>query len=275
MSQRYAVIGNPVAHSKSPRIHAAFAAATRQDMVYEHLHAERGAFAATVDRFRCDGGAGLNVTLPFKLEAFAYADRHSERAAAAKAANTLKFERDGCYADNTDGAGLLRDLQHNLGLTLNGRRVLIMGAGGATRGVLLPLLAAQPAQVTIVNRSADKAHQLAADFAPVRAVKACGYAELYGAQFDLVINATSASLHRDLPPLPAGLFAADAAAYDMMYGAGDTQFMAYARREGALRVHDGLGMLVEQAAESFYLWRGVRPATAAVIALLRRDLNPV
>ena len=273
---RYAVIGNPVAHSKSPAIHAAFARQAGERLTYEALLAPLDAFAETVAAFRAAGGRGLNVTVPFKLEAFALAERRSPRAQAAGAVNTLAFDADGIFGDNTDGAGLVRDLTHNLACPLAGRRILLLGAGGAARGVVLPLLAAHPATLTLANRTESKAHALVDAFRPAAgaaALDACGFAALAGRRFDVVINATAASLADEAPPLPAGLYAAGALAYDMMYGRGDTPFLAAARRDGAARLADGLGMLVEQAAESFLLWRGVRPDTAPVLADLRRQLD--
>ncbi len=277
-SDRYAVFGNPIAHSKSPRIHAAFAEQTGQRLTYEALFAPLDGFAAAIAGFRGEGGRGANVTVPFKEQAYALSARLSARAEAAGAVNTLAFDADGIYGDNTDGVGLVNDLAGNLGLRLADKRILLMGAGGAARGVVLPLLEQGPAELFIVNRTAAKAEDLVAQASllasrldsgaatPAR-LSAGGYEALAGRHFDLVVNATAASLAGDLPPLPAGLFAEGALAYDMMYGR-DTPFLARARGEGA-RGADGLGMLVEQAAEAFFLWRGVRPATAPVIALLR------
>ena len=273
---RYAVIGNPIAHSKSPQIHAAFARQTGQALSYEALLAPVDGFAQTVADFRARGGRGLNVTVPFKLEAFALAERHTPRAQAAGAVNTLAFDADGVLGDNTDGAGLVRDLTANLDFALAGRRILLLGAGGATRGVLLPLLDSRPARLTIANRTVAKAEALAALFA-ARAgdcvLDACGFDALAGRRFDLVINATAASLADELPPLPPGLYAEGALAYDMMYARAPTRFMRAALADGAARVADGLGMLVEQAAESFTLWRGVRPDSSPVLAALRRQLE--
>jgi len=274
MTERYAVIGNPVAHSRSPMIHAEFARQTGQDMEYGRLLAPLDGFRAAVQKFRREGGRGLNVTLPFKLEAFALADQRSQRALDAQAANTLRFEPDSVFADNTDGAGLLRDLEGNLGFGLGGRRILLMGAGGAAQGVLGPLIAARPALLVIANRNVDKALRLAQHFAAAARgsgaqLRAGGYAELAGGSFDLVINATSASLQGSVPDLPTGVFAPEALAYDMMYGSGPTLFLRCAEGQGAARLADGIGMLVEQAAESFLLWRGVRPNTAPVIEKLK------
>ena len=268
MPDLYAVIGNPVAHSKSPQIHAEFARQTGQDLVYETLLAPTARFVATASAFRARGGRGLNVTLPFKGEAFRFADRMSERARAAQAVNTLKFESGAIFGDNTDGAGLVSDLVRNLGGAVAGRRILLLGAGGAARGVLEPLLEQQPAQLVLANRTPEKAQLLAQTFRG--GLEACTYAALAGRQFDLVVNATSASLAGALPPLPPGVFARGALAYDMMYGKRETPFLAFARDEGATVLADGLGMLVEQAAESFFVWRGVRPDTAPVLKLLRQ-----
>lgn len=273
---RYAVIGHPIAHSKSPQIHAAFARQTAQDISYEAILAPLDGFVATVQAFRAAGGRGMNVTVPFKLEAFALADRHTPRARAAGAVNTLAFGADGILGDNTDGAGLVCDLTVNLGCALQGRRVLLLGAGGAARGAILPLLGERPAVLAIANRTMAKAEELvrafAADAGETR-LSASSFAALAGQSFDVIINATAASLSDDVPPLPPGLYADGALAYDMMYGRGDTAFMAAARTDGATRVADGLGMLVEQAAESFTLWRGIRPDSRAVLAELRRQID--
>ena len=271
---RYAVIGNPIAHSKSPRLHSLFAAQTGQSLSYEALLAPLDGFAATVAAFRAAGGRGLNVTVPFKLEAFDLADRHTPRAQAAGAVNTLVFGTDGILGDNTDGAGILRDITVNQACPVEGRRVLLLGAGGAARGTVLPLLEAAPASLVIANRTASKAAELAEEFssAGMTPPLGCGFAELAGQRFDVIINATSASLSDAAPDLPVGLYAPGSLAYDMMYGRGDTPFLRAARAQGAAHLCDGLGMLVEQAAESFQLWRGVRPETAPVLAQLRASL---
>ena len=274
MTDRYAVIGNPIAHSKSPQIHAAFARQTGQDIEYTRLLAPPDGFHGTVESFRAAGNKGANVTVPFKLAAFDLADEVSQRAKDAQAANFLSFDDGRIRADNTDGAGLTRDITGNLSFNMAGRRVLLMGAGGAARGALQPLLAQHPAILTIANRTVEKALQLAEAFryhasAASSVLSGLRYAELAGQHFDLVINATSSSLQGELPPLPAGVFTEGSLAYDMMYGKGLTPFLAFARSQGALRLADGLGMLVEQAAESFFLWRGVRPETRAVIELLQ------
>jgi len=271
---RYAVFGNPIAHSRSPFIHARFAAQTGQNLSYEARLAPLGGFAESVATFRAEGGRGANVTVPFKLDAFALADRRSARAEAAGAANTLLFDERGIFADNTDGLGLVRDLAQ-LGCVLEGARVLLLGAGGAARGALLPLLAEAPSSLTIANRTPEKALALAQQFQPegrACALAGCGFDALAGSTFDVVINATSSSLSDDVPPLPQGIYAPDALAYDMMYGRDKTSFLAAARVLGATRLSDGLGMLVEQAAESFFLWRGVRPDTLPVRTALREAI---
>lgn len=272
MSDLYCVFGNPIAHSRSPAIHAAFARATAQDLVYEARLAAVDGFAEAVSRFVAEGGKGANVTVPFKEEAFRLSTRLSERAAQAGAVNTLGFAAGEVLGDNTDGAGLVRDIAHNLEFPLVGRRILLLGAGGAARGVIAPLLAEQPAVLCIANRTADKARTLAGAFADLAPVVAGSFDELAGQSFDLVINATSASLSGASLPLPAGLFAPGSLAYDMMYGKGETPFLALAREQGAASRADGLGMLVEQAAEAFFVWRGMRPETATVLRELRRQL---
>jgi len=275
---RYAVIGNPIGHSKSPFIHASFAAQTGQTLQYEAIEAELDRFPETVRQFLAEGGKGMNVTVPFKLQAYELADRVSPRAESAKAVNTLILEADGSLTgDNTDGVGLVRDLNaHHV--SIQARRVLVIGAGGAVRGVLGPILEHEPARLVIVNRTADKARELAKMFAHanpgfVGNIEGIGFealAERAGKEtFDLVINGSSASLSKDLPPLPDGLFGKQAIAYDMAYGTERTVFQRWAREQGAIMALDGLGMLVEQAAESFFLWRGVRPNTADVLRSLR------
>jgi shikimate dehydrogenase len=275
MTDRYAVIGNPVAHSKSPLIHAMFAEQTGQDMSYEKLLAPINGFVETVKTFISEGGRGANVTLPFKLEAYDIANQVSRRARHARAANTLSFGANQIHADNSDGAGLIRDIKGNLDFDPAGKRVLLMGAGGAARGVLLPLLEARPAILIIANRTVDKALRLAQSNqqqpdASQTVLSGHGYADLSGQHFDLVINATSSSLSDALPPLPDGVFAPDSLAYDMMYGKGLTSFLAFAEEQNAHRLADGLGMLVEQAAVSFRIWRGVSPDTRPVISAMRQ-----
>lgn len=270
MTDRYAVIGNPIAQSKSPVLHAAFARQTGQDLTYEAILAPLDGFPESVRQFMCEGGKGMNVTVPFKVQAYELADRLTERARHAQAVNTLKFEPDGSIlGDNTDGIGMVRDVRDRLGVAISGRRVLLLGAGGAARGVLMPLLDEGPAALVIANRSTDKAEQLKALCAAHDKVSVARFDELGGGAFDVVINATSASLGGEGLSLPAGAYASGALAYDMVYGDQPTPFMRRAQEEGATRVSDGLGMLVGQAAESFFLWRGVRPDTDPVIAMLR------
>jgi shikimate dehydrogenase len=269
VTDRYAVIGNPIAHSRSPFIHTEFARQTGQDIQYERLLAPLDGFRSTVEDFRAGGGRGLNVTLPFKLEAFALAQECSDRASDAQAVNTLKLDAVPLFGDNTDGIGLLRDIESNLSVRLAGRRLLLIGAGGAAQGVVGPLLSVRPEQLVIVNRTADKAQKLLQQFAGRGPLAVSSYAELDGQRFDVVINATSAGLNASAPPVPDGLFAPDALAYDMMYGKGAQPFLEQSRHQGAARLADGIGMLVEQAAESFFIWRGVRPQTRPVIAALQ------
>lgn len=269
MTDRYVVMGNPIAHSKSPLIHTAFAEATGQDLHYDRLLAPETDFAGTASAFFAEGGKGANVTVPFKEAAYQFADQLSARASAAGAVNTLIKTADGIVGDNTDGIGLVRDLLRVE--PLEGKQILLMGAGGAARGVILPLLGENPARITLVNRTKAKAEELVAHFADAR-LEACDYAQLAGRMFDVVINATSASLAGSLPPLPAGVFARGALAYDMMYGKGETPFLHFAREQGVDLRLDGLGMLVEQAAAAFELWRGVRPDTLPVLTRLREGL---
>lgn len=270
---RYAVMGHPIAHSKSPTIHARFAEQTGQTLSYEAILVEPGDFPAAVQRFAAAGGKGLNITVPFKQEAWALADKRSERAERAGAVNTLKFETDGTlYGDNTDGVGLVRDLKQNHGVALRRKRVLVLGAGGAVRGVLAPLLAEEPARLTIANRTVAKGEELVQLFQDLGPIDACGFDALAGQHFEVVINGTAASLQGELPPLPDELLAAGAVCYDMMYGAEPTPFMHWASAHGAVLTLDGLGMLVEQAAESFWLWRGIRPETQSVITAVRAML---
>ncbi len=270
-ADRYCVFGNPVAHSKSPAIHAAFAAQTGQDLVYERRLAPLDGFAEALRRFIEEGGKGANVTVPFKVEACALALSLTARARAAGAVNTLRFDGHDMLGDNTDGAGLVTDIVRNAGLALAGKRVLLLGAGGAARGVVLPLLGQGPAQLLIANRNQANADALvrrfAADVPSGQALGACPYALLDG-RFDVIVNATSASLSGESPPLSPGLFDENTLALDMVYGARPSVFMQFAASHGAT-ARDGLGMLVEQAAEAFALWRGVRPETAALLERLR------
>ncbi|MCC6203307.1 MAG: shikimate dehydrogenase [Gammaproteobacteria bacterium] len=265
---QYCVIGNPVAHSKSPQIHAAFAAQTGQNICYTRLLAPLEGFAESAAAFAASGGRGMNVTVPFKEQAFQLAQEHGESARLAGAVNTLSRSGQGWRGDNTDGVGLLRDLHNNHGYLIAGRRVLVCGAGGAARGVLADLLRERPAALVVANRTIARAAELVARFGRHGPITAANYRELVG-QFDLVINATALGLSDQVPPLAGKLLAPGCWCYDMMYGDSVTAFQRWAIANGASRALDGLGMLVEQAAESFYLWRAVRPATAPVIASLR------
>jgi shikimate dehydrogenase len=268
MTDRYAVIGNPIQQSKSPLIHTMFAQTTGQDMQYTTIEGPLGGFAAAVDAFRVAGGKGLNITAPFKLDAFAYATERSERAQLAGAANAMKFDGARVLAENFDGVGLVRDVAHNLGCSLKGKRVLLLGAGGAARGALLPFLEQAPAELVIANRHVDKALELAKIGAAKGNVRGCVYTELVGQTFDVVFNATSASLRAELPPVPASVFANCGLAYELAYGKGLTPFLRLAQNAGVKQLADGVGMLAEQAAEAFVWWRGVRPDTRAVIEKL-------
>lgn len=277
MTDRYAVIGNPISHSKSPLIHSSFASATCQDLAYTTVEGPLDGFEAAVRAFRDGGGRGMNVTAPFKLQAFAMADSLTERARQAGAVNALKFEAGRILADNFDGLGLVRDITQNLGAPLRGKRLLLLGAGGAARGALLPLLDQQPAELVVANRNPERAAELVAEMVAEMGspagLRGGGFAEIGTAQFDVIVNATSASLKGELPPLPAAAFAPGALAYEMVYGKGLTPFLRLAQNAGVARLADGVGMLVEQAAEAFAWWRGVRPATREVIDQLTIPLK--
>lgn len=270
----YAVVGNPISHSKSPRIHSLFASETGEPVEYTAIQAPLNDFAGTVKQFFERGGKGLNVTVPFKEEAWKLADCRTERAENAGAANTLYLDDAGrLTADNTDGCGIVRDLAANHGVALKAARILVLGAGGAVRGVLGPILAEHPASITIANRTVAKAEALVDLFTPVAgetAISACGF-EQPDEPFDVIINGTSASLQGDLPPLSPKVIDEQTVVYDMMYSLQTTTFNQWALEQGAQIVHDGLGMLVEQAAESFRIWRGISPATRPVIEELRND----
>lgn len=269
LPDRYAVFGHPISHSQSPRIHRLFAEQTGQSLTYtaEDVTPER--FDSSVTAFFQTGGRGLNCTLPLKEWAFRLADTLSEPAQRSKAVNTLVLRDDGMiHGENTDGIGLVRDLTQNLGLDLAGQRVLILGAGGATRGILEPMLQLKPARLTIANRTPEKAAQLATEFSDLGPIMGGGFARLAGGCHDLILNASAASLSGDLPELPPAILAHDGSCYDLAYGQEPTAFVRWGLREGARLSVDGIGMLVEQAAEAFYLWRGIRPDTAPVIAEL-------
>ncbi len=272
MTDRYAVIGNPIGHTKSPLIHSTFAQQTGQDIEYIAIEGALGGFREAAEEFRLAGGRGMNVTAPFKRDAFAYATDLTEQARLAGAANALKFDGGRIYAQNFDGIGLTRDIVHNLGTPMAGRRVLLLGAGGAARGAMLPFLKQKPAQLLVVNRTVNKARDLVSEFGRYAEgeFSCCSYPELgdLPAKFDLVVNVTSASLRGELPPVHTGVFAPGCLAYELAYGKGLTPFLYLARGAGAQRLADGVGMLVEQAAEAFEWWRGVRPETTALISQL-------
>ncbi len=270
MTDRYGVVGHPVAHSWSPFIHGLFARESGQDIAYRLFDFTSEEFEPRVRDFFTLGGRGLNVTVPHKIAAVRIASQLTTRATHAGAVNTLAMQEGGTIlGDNTDGAGLIRDLCDNLGLVVIRRRVLIVGAGGATRGVIAPLLALEPEQLVIANRTAERAHDMARTFARLGPVRGAGIQDVEGAPFDLIINATSASLSGEVPALPSSVIGPDTACYDMAYGKTDTPFMQWAAGNGCTRAYQGLGMLVEQAAESFRIWRGVKPSTAAVLTALK------
>lgn len=272
MTDLYAVFGNPINHSKSPAIHRQFAEQTGQDMHYNKQLVNEGEFETAAQEFFAQGGKGLNITVPFKLNAFSFAQKRTSRAERAGAVNTLAKLSDGTIlGDNTDGIGMIHDM-HNLGWELEGKRVLILGAGGAVRGILQPLLEEHPAQVVIANRTLEKAEELAKSFLDLGDISAKSFAQLNGDHFDIVINGTSASMQGELPPLPDNLLAANACCYDMMYAAEPTVFLNWAAAQGAAHTTDGLGMLIGQAAEAFYVWRQIRPEVVPVITALRRQL---
>ena len=276
LPDQYAVMGNPIDHSKSPRIHSEFARQTKQHIEYHALQVDEGGLKQAVGNFQANGGKGLNITVPFKEDAWRLVDERSTHAEQAGAVNTIMIRKDGSlFGDNTDGIGLMRDIKHNHQVKIKQLRVLIMGAGGAVRGILAPLLEQKPATITIVNRTLGKAVQLADLFThsttEKQLISACAYDALDGKEFDLIINGTSASLQGDLPPLPDNILAEGACCYDMMYGKEPTPFLRWAAQQGASLCFDGLGMLVEQAAVSFELWRGVKPNTSPVITLLQES----
>jgi len=272
MTDRYAVIGNPIAHSKSPRIHAAFASQTKQDIQYDRILVEANCLPQAVNDFRSQAGKGLNITVPFKNDAFDLANSLSERAQLAGAVNTLVLNNDGSlYGDNTDGIGLVRDLTSNHGFNLKAKRLLLLGAGGAVQGVLLPLLQQHPTEIVIANRTVSKAQALCEKFSAYGNISASSFENLAGQSFDGIINGTAASLQGEVPPLPNNILNPDGWCYDMMYSNEPTAFVCWGNEQGAKQSVDGLGMLVEQAAESFELWRGVQPETATVIQLLRES----
>jgi shikimate dehydrogenase len=272
MQDQYAVTGNPVGHSKSPLIHTTFARQTGQEMTYEAIEAPLGGFNGVAAAFRARGGRGMNITTPFKLDAFAYATDKSERALLAGASNALKFDGDRVIAENFDGVGLVNDIQQNLGFVLTGRRVLLIGAGGAARGAMLTILAQHPGHLFVVNRDAAKLTSFRHEFLSYGAFDVGNYADLGRSQYDVVINATSASFWGALPPVTGRIFAHGCLAYEMVYAKGLTPFLRLARESGVTSIADGVGMLVEQAAEAFVWWRGVRPPTREMIDRLTVEL---
>lgn len=268
----YAVFGHPIGHSQSPRIHGLFAEQTGQAIRYTAEDVPANGFREALERFVEGGGKGLNCTVPLKELAYLVADAKSERAGRAKAVNTLVVGKDGTlFGDNTDGVGLLRDLTVNLGIPVAGRRILVLGAGGASRGILQPLLAERPDRLVIANRTPGKADALAAEFAGLGEIGACGFDGLEGESFGLILNATAASLSGAVPPLPEGILSPGGACYDLAYGRQPTAFVRWGESLGAALSVDGIGMLVEQAAEAFFIWRGVYPQTQPVIDLLNME----
>lgn len=271
---QYAVFGNPIAHSKSPLIHRLFAEQSGEPIQYSAQLVATDAFASAAQSFFAAGGKGLNITLPFKQDAWRFATHRSPHAERAGAVNTLAMQADGrLYGANTDGIGLLNDIRGNLGWQHVGKRLLLIGAGGAARGVLQPLLEAGPRSLTIVNRTASRASELAQEFQDLGPIKASTFAALQGERFDLIINASAASLHGEMPPLPNNILADGACAYDMLYATVATPFNVWAEKNGAFHVADGLGMLLEQAAEAFFIWRAVRPDTTPLIKIVRAALE--
>ena len=270
--ERYAVIGHPVAHSLSPWIHAQFAQQSSRPLIYSALDVPSPELALRVREFFAQGGCGLNVTVPHKQAVLQLIDTLSERASVAGAVNTIVRETgQRLRGDNTDGVGFVRDLTVNLGLAVAGQRVLMLGAGGAARGLLGPLLALAPAELHIVNRSPERSRELARSFASQGPVHGDGFEQLDGLDYGLIINATAASLSDELPALPTGALSPTTVCYDLAYGKAPTRFVQWARERGARRTYMGEGMLVEQAAESYLLWHGMRPDTAPVLAQLRRS----
>lgn len=267
---KYCVFGNPIAHSKSPQIHTSFAKETKQSLVYEKQLVELGEFSSAAQTFFSDGGKGLNITVPFKHDAFDFADTLTERAETAGAVNTLVLQENGkILGDNTDGIGMVSDITLRLGWSLTNKRVLILGAGGAVRGVLLPVLQESPGNLVVANRTVSRAEELASQFSKYGNISASGFDSIGDRQFDIIINGTSASLAGDVPPIPTGCLAKEGCVYDMMYAKEGTPFITWAKQNGALATADGLGMLVGQAAEAFFVWRGVRPKVEDVLHNLR------
>jgi len=272
MSDTYAVIGNPIAHSKSPLIHTEFSKQTKQDIHYEAIFAPLNGFTKAIKLFQQNDGKGMNVTIPFKFDAYKISTQLTEQAEAAQAVNTLVFNGNEIYGHNTDGTGLIRDIITNLGFTITAKRILLCGAGGSASGIILPLLKQKPSTLIISNRTVQKAYKLQKQFSSYNNIFVSGNNDdIAGREFDLVINATSTSLTGKSLLLPKGIFATGSLAYDLMYGNEKTPFLQLAQKEGAGYLSDGVGMLVEQAAESFFLWRGIRPETIELIKTLRES----
>ncbi len=274
MTDNYAVFGNPIAHSKSPILQTAFAEQTQQQLIYKAQCVDVGAFESAADQFFSRNGKGLNVTVPFKEDAFNYVKELTPRAKRAGAVNTLSLQKNGqVLGDNTDGVGLVTDIKTHLNWDIKNKRVLILGAGGAVRGILEPFIQESPSAIVIANRTKEKAEKLAEDFSDIFSITASSFSELTGQSFDLIINGTSASLSGELPPLPAEIATENTCCYDMMYSKQLTPFLLWAKENSVKNISDGLGMLVCQGAESFFLWRGIRPETKAVIDTLREALS--
>jgi shikimate dehydrogenase len=271
-TEHYAVVGNPIKHSKSPMIHTEFAKQTDQKIIYQAIHVDIGGFTQAVRNFQANNGKGLNITVPFKIKAYNLVDELSQRAKRAGAVNTIILEKDGkLKGDNTDGYGLVADLIARLNWQIKDKKIAILGAGGASRGVLEPILEQQPTEIFIANRTASKAKDLAEEFISLGKIQGGSYHDLESFKADIIINATSASLSGEVPPIPESIMNSHTKCYDMMYGAKPTAFMDWASNYGVDEVSDGLGMLVGQAAESFYLWRGVRPDVESVVRLIRQQ----
>ncbi len=272
----YCVMGNPVTHSKSPQIHTAFAEQTQQNIFYQAIQIDAGKFKTAIKELQAQGGKGLNVTVPFKGDAWEVSETKSNKAERALAVNTISFDAAGkIIGDNTDGVGLIRDLTINNKLIIKGKNVLLLGAGGAIRGILDSLFDEQPAKIVIANRTASRAEKLVNIFSDRDDISACGFDELVECGFDIIINGTSASLQGEVPPLSENLLNDNVCCYDMMYSTGDTPFVSWAKTHGVTKVSDGLGMLVEQAAESFFIWRGIRPDTNNIIQLIRKQSQAI
>jgi shikimate dehydrogenase len=270
----YGVMGNPIRHSKSPLIHRLFAEQTYQTLIYRPILVELDGLPSALSDFQMrERGMGVNITLPFKQRAYGLVQHLTDRAVHAKAINTIRFEADGsALGDNTDGVGLVRDITQNNHFSVRGKSVLLLGAGGTVRGIIGALVQEGPGQLVIANRTESKAQELAEEFASMQSITACKVTDLTGLSFDLIVNATSASLHEDVLELPRGILNAGAYCYDVVYGKGETPFLQWAKAHNAAMCSDGLGMLVEQAAESFYFWRNVRPFTAPVLAAVKESL---